>query len=485
MILALIAQHFRDKKSAVGQREEFDIVRGKGKGLILLLHGAPGVGKTSTAEGVAELFRKPLFQITCGDLGTTAEEVEKALETNFALANRWDCILLLDEADVFLAERTKLDFKRNGLVAVFLRVMEYYAGILFLTTNRIGDFDEAFTSRIHISLYYPELDNDKTVKVFKLNMCMIRERFAKKGRRIDIDEMGIGGFASHHFTAHPQARWNGRQIRNACQTALALAEFEAQGNSHQDILRPDAVVTLGVKQFEIVRDAYVKFSEYMNNLYGSNSARRAKEAKLRAIWVDENNNVVADLGAGGVGGRAMDKRAFGAASKIQPQTPLQQWQQQPSPAQQQHFGYQNVASPHPGYTDASRMPRAQADQFPPGGQSWDNPGGRTTGANVNANANANTPYQGSWEVQNDALALQQSPLAGGQHYDPQQQQQQQQHQAYPPGFDRGIQEMYTASGPQTPGHPPPSNLPPGSGNVYVPGVAAPGQPWRGAPSPRQ
>lgn len=52
-----------------------------------------------------------------GDLGTTATEVERALEMNFSLANKWDCILLLDEADVFLAERTKEDFKRNGLVA--------------------------------------------------------------------------------------------------------------------------------------------------------------------------------------------------------------------------------------------------------------------------------------------------------------------------------------------------------------------------------
>ncbi len=52
-----------------------------------------------------------------GDLGTTAKEVEEALETSFSLANRWDCILLLDEADVFLAQRTKEDFKRNGLVA--------------------------------------------------------------------------------------------------------------------------------------------------------------------------------------------------------------------------------------------------------------------------------------------------------------------------------------------------------------------------------
>lgn len=52
-----------------------------------------------------------------GDLGTTAKEVEKALDINFTLANKWDCILLLDEADVFLAQRNKEDFQRNGLVA--------------------------------------------------------------------------------------------------------------------------------------------------------------------------------------------------------------------------------------------------------------------------------------------------------------------------------------------------------------------------------
>ncbi len=54
---------------------------------------------------------------TTGDLGSTAKDVEDALQTNFALANRWGCILLLDEADVFLAERRRDDFTRNGLVA--------------------------------------------------------------------------------------------------------------------------------------------------------------------------------------------------------------------------------------------------------------------------------------------------------------------------------------------------------------------------------
>ncbi|PWY90984.1 hypothetical protein BO70DRAFT_410604 [Aspergillus heteromorphus CBS 117.55] len=296
MIVSLIAQHFRDKKSTADHREQVDIVKGKGKGLILLLHGAPGVGKTSTAEGVAEMFQKPLFQITCGDLGTTAKEVEKALETTFALANRWDCILLLDDADVFLAQRTKEDFQRNGLVAVFLRVMEYYAGILFLTTNRVGYFDEAFTSRIHVTLYYPELSSDKTVEVFKLNMELIKERFRQKGRRINIDQLRIGSFAAQHYADHENARWNGRQIQNACQTALALAEFEAQGNSHRAILRPDAVVTLSVAHFEIVRDAYLEFTRYINKLYGTNASRRAHEDKVRAIWLDEDDNIVATHG---------------------------------------------------------------------------------------------------------------------------------------------------------------------------------------------
>jgi Cdc6-like AAA superfamily ATPase len=115
MVESLVTQHFRDRKS--NSNEQTDIVKGKGKGLILLLHGAPGVGKTTTAEGVAERFQKPLFQITCGDLGNTARDVEGELEKNFSLASRWGCILLLDEADVFLSARERKDFERNGLVA--------------------------------------------------------------------------------------------------------------------------------------------------------------------------------------------------------------------------------------------------------------------------------------------------------------------------------------------------------------------------------
>lgn len=58
------------------------------------------------------------------------EEVEDTLQTAFQLAQSWDCIMLLDEADIFLAQRTNQDIERNALVSVFLRVLEYYEGIL-------------------------------------------------------------------------------------------------------------------------------------------------------------------------------------------------------------------------------------------------------------------------------------------------------------------------------------------------------------------
>jgi hypothetical protein len=251
-----------------------------------------------------------------GDLGTTAKEVESTLETNFALASRWGSILLLDEADVFLAQRTKEDFQRNGLVAgmwtlifsicsssfrgpsidmgpftVFLRVMEYYSGILFLTTNRVGDFDEAFASRIHISLYYPALGKTETTDVCNLNLQLIRRRFKQNRRDFQADDSKIAIFFHEYWTNNPFDRWNGRQIRNAFQTALALAEYEAQDKSHMAPLNPNLVIRLEVEHFKVVGRAYQDFSQHLQDIYGTHAARRAKESGLRALWVNDKGEV--------------------------------------------------------------------------------------------------------------------------------------------------------------------------------------------------
>ncbi|KAJ4344821.1 uncharacterized protein N0V89_012565 [Didymosphaeria variabile] len=121
LISALLQSHFK-KKELESQGIEIptqDLIRGKGRGIVILLHGVPGVGKTATAEAVAQKWKRPLFPITCGDLGFTPEKVEASLKEIFRLAHLWDCVLLLDEADVFIAQREKTgaDLQRNALVS--------------------------------------------------------------------------------------------------------------------------------------------------------------------------------------------------------------------------------------------------------------------------------------------------------------------------------------------------------------------------------
>lgn len=53
------------------------------------------------------------------------------------------------------------------MTSVFLRSLEYYAGILFLTTNRVGAIDPAFKSRIQMSLFYPKLDWNVTNTLYE------------------------------------------------------------------------------------------------------------------------------------------------------------------------------------------------------------------------------------------------------------------------------------------------------------------------------
>ncbi|KAI9838308.1 MAG: hypothetical protein M1819_005576 [Sarea resinae] len=289
MVQALVRSHFTEKVSKMSEGEEaleFDLVRGKGKGLIVLLHGAPGTGKTSTAECVAAANGKPLFPITCGDLGLSAPDVERELNDIFHLAQQWDCVLLLDEADVFLAQRTKTDLKRNSLVSVFLRVLEYYTGILFLTTNRVGAFDEAFKSRIHMSLYYPPLDEAQTYAIWEMNLDRTVKR--KQGM-MDCEKGDIMNFAIAHYrdTFPTESNWNGRQIRNAFITASSLAEYEKtkedkrrKAESKSDV--PFGLAKLERKHFVTVAQASQDFDDYIAKTIGQTDAERALNSSERA-----------------------------------------------------------------------------------------------------------------------------------------------------------------------------------------------------------
>lgn len=186
-----------------------DIVSGKGGGCIFGLHGQPGTGKTLTAEAVAEILHRPLYSISVGELGTSPEAVEETLREVLELADLWNAVVLLDEADIFMERRTKDDILRNALVGVFLRLLEYHHGVLFLTTNRLADFDPAIKSRINISVNYPDLTDDARRQVWN-NLL----RFAK----MEHLAPHVPDFMSHNM--------NGREIKSAIRLAKALAVSE-------------------------------------------------------------------------------------------------------------------------------------------------------------------------------------------------------------------------------------------------------------------
>lgn len=185
-----------------------DFVKGKGNGLIFLLHGKPGVGKTCTAECIAEYTSRPLMVLTSSDIGTSPGEVELHLTDHFKRARRWGAVLLIDEADVFMERRSTADLVRNSLVAGFLRALEFYDGILFLTTNRVGSFDDAFISRIHVHLYYPDFDEESRAKVWKT--------FIDKLERERGDYIRLSLKAEEYIEGDEikAVKWNGRDIRN-------------------------------------------------------------------------------------------------------------------------------------------------------------------------------------------------------------------------------------------------------------------------------
>ncbi|KAK3625591.1 hypothetical protein LTR56_020311 [Elasticomyces elasticus] len=280
-LTSLVERHFDNKNASQESNNsvDFDFVQGKGKGLIVLLHGAPALGKTSTAEVIASKYCKPLLPITCGNLGTTASSVEQALTENFELAQAWDCIVLLDEADVFLAQRDQNDLERNALVSVFLRTLEYYTGILFLTTNRVGSFDEAFRSRIHSALFYKDLGVEETKKIWRTNIERLTDQKRRMNQPFEIEsEDDILSYAEIVFQAYfmyGKPPWNGREIRNAFQTAVALAEHHAKQAS------PPTTPILTWGHFRTVLLASQDFELYLLETRGETDEEYAGRKKLR------------------------------------------------------------------------------------------------------------------------------------------------------------------------------------------------------------
>ncbi|KUJ11463.1 P-loop containing nucleoside triphosphate hydrolase protein [Mollisia scopiformis] len=244
-----------------------DSIQNKGKGVIILLHGPPGVGKTYSVECTAVATGRPLLALTIADIGIQEDSIESELASWFYLAERWKAVLLIDEADIFLERRKHTDLARNGIVSAFLRKMEYFSGLLFLTTNRVGHIDEAFMSRVHVVIGYPQLDDEKRRKIW--------QGFLDKMRIDTGGQIRLSNSAKQFVLQGEESlkiKLNGREIRNALQTAIALAEFEAKDDPDY---KEGEMIKVEKEHFERVLHLSRSFRDYLDSIRKDTAEARA------------------------------------------------------------------------------------------------------------------------------------------------------------------------------------------------------------------
>jgi SpoVK/Ycf46/Vps4 family AAA+-type ATPase len=158
-------------------------------------------------------------------------------------------------------------------VIAFLRKMEYFRGILFLTTNRVGHIDEAFKSRLHVVVHFPSLNDSQRHEIWKA--------FFNKLKKEQGNHIKIGHNAQNYVLQSSEElniKLNGREIRNVLHTAIALARYEASKDSEYN---EGDIVFVESEHFERVLTMFRSFGDYLDSIKGDSQEKRAQNVYLR------------------------------------------------------------------------------------------------------------------------------------------------------------------------------------------------------------
>jgi hypothetical protein len=269
--------------------------------------------------------------------------------------------------------------------------MEYYDGILFLTTNRTGQLDEAIKSRVHSALLYQTLTLEQTLEIFRLNIKRLelieQQRKAvldppKGYMYLQADKTGIVAFAEKHWKQHEfqeLGRWNGRQIRNAFISAAALAR-----NDPDHATGDGQIAVLTERHFQGIASTVTAFDKYMARARGALDSERAKIRSDRHDAFDSGEE------SGGPNARnRRPSRVFGARSFRNsvgaPSTPTANnrlYAPSPQPVQPPQYSYMAPQQ--------VQVPMAPANPQPYGAYQY------TVQVPNYATGNAGVPVQNGW-----------------------------------------------------------------------------------------
>jgi len=161
-----------------------------GRGVIILLCGPPGTGKTMSAIALSGELKKPLYHVEYHKLVSKYfGETEKNIHEAFQKAAENDYILLLDEVDSVLTNRTSVgcsgDAAENRDTNVLLRELEGFDGVVILTTNLIDVLDRALSRRLNLTIHFDMPDRIAQRKIWEKHL----PRRAPLSSDVDIDTL--------------------------------------------------------------------------------------------------------------------------------------------------------------------------------------------------------------------------------------------------------------------------------------------------------
>ena len=160
-----------------------------------------------------------MYSVQASQLGINPEHLEEELLLVLRRASRWNAIMLLDEADVYVHERGN-DLDQNAIVGVFLRVLEYHTSILFLTTNRSDIVDDAIASRCIARIDYPYPSKEDQKRIWHV---------LSESSGIKLDEEVIDGFVEK------KNKFSGRDIKNLLKLSNLRAISDEKAITVKDI----------------------------------------------------------------------------------------------------------------------------------------------------------------------------------------------------------------------------------------------------------
>lgn len=143
----------------------------------IIFYGHSGTGKTITAYALGNALKKPILSLDCSKIlsmyvGESEKNVRKIFDSfnNITRDLKKDAILLLDEADQFLGQRStsgsSVDKMYNQMQNIFLEQIEKFDGILIATTNLIDNIDAAFSRRFNYKIEFLKPDFMERVRIW-------------------------------------------------------------------------------------------------------------------------------------------------------------------------------------------------------------------------------------------------------------------------------------------------------------------------------